>query len=323
MPNEQHFDLFTDQNLRQELHRKAAGILKCSQLADDAVQETYIKMMRYEKEIPSAGDWKGLCKNAIRWISIDILRRKKVIQKTLDSYRTNGWTNSSINPHKRLENKDQIEKMERLIAQNSDERGQQMIWLRAQGYKYDQIANKLGTTIGSATGQVARIRKKLKSAIEKETAMQAQYQRLEQLLYKYWEANTSIKDEKELEDFFTSKNVPIHLQKFIPIFQHSKAMKAKVKRRRVGKLLGICSIFLLLFFFNYLTSFNAQRIEDKQLNLLVFQETGLNMESPSISNIPKSLSNGEISTLLQAHPKTQPHTLYMPLTYAQVGVPFH
>ncbi|MGB1242888.1 MAG: RNA polymerase sigma factor [Chitinophagales bacterium] len=252
MPQEQHIDLFADQNLRQELHNKAARILKCSQLADDAVQETYIKMMRYEKEISTQGDWKALCKNAIRWIAIDMLRKKKVIKKTLDTYLSNAMTKTSMNPYKKLEDKEKIAKMERLIAANSDERGQQMMWLRAKGYKYEHIAKELGTSIGSATGQVARIRKKLKSSMEKAANMKAEHQKIEQLLHKYWEANTNIEEEKTLEAFFASKNVPSHLVKFTPLFQHSKSIRDKANRKKVGKLLSLCSLIPVFVFAAYL-----------------------------------------------------------------------
>lgn len=252
MSNEKHFDLFADQNLRQELHSKATGILKCRQLADDAVQETYIKMIRYPKELPTKGDWIALSKCVLKRTAIDLLRKKKVIQKTMEAYLNNGLSKASINPHKRLEDKEQVEQMERLIAEHSDERGQKMIWLRAKGYKYDKIAEELGTSIGSATGQVARIRKKLKLAMEKQAFMQNKYQAIEQLLHKYWEANTSVEEEKTLEDFFTSSHVPTHLAKFVPIFQHSKAIRTKASRQKVGKLLGICSFFAAILFVTYL-----------------------------------------------------------------------
>ena len=254
MPNEQYFDLFADTHLRQELHNKAVGILKCSQSADDAVQDTYIKMLNYKKEIPTKGQWKAICKNAIPWAAIDILRKNKVIKKTLDAYFSNEIGKTSINPYKRLEDKEKIEEIQRIITQNSDECGQKMMWLRAKGYKYEDIAEELGISVGSATGKVARIRKKMKSAMEKKAYMQAKYQEIEQLLHKYWEAQTNIEEEKKLETFFASQSVPSHLTKFISIFQHSKNIRDKANRKRVGKLLGICSlipVFLFVAYFLY------------------------------------------------------------------------
>ncbi|MEZ4887533.1 MAG: RNA polymerase sigma factor [Chitinophagales bacterium] len=262
MPNEQHFDLFADPHLRSELHNKATRILRCSHLADDAVQETYIKMMRYEKELATQGDWKALCKTILQRSAIDILRKKKVIQKTFDAYWEFATTKISMNPYKRLEDKEKVEEIEKLIAKNSDERGQQMMWMRAKGYKYEQIAEELGISVGSATGQVARIRKKMKLIMEKEAFMQAKYQEIEQLLHKYWEASTTIEEEKTLEQFFTStKNVPSHLAKFAPIFQHSKATRDKDKRHKVGKLMGLCSLLpILLIAAYFLYAANAPKI---------------------------------------------------------------
>lgn len=253
MANKQHFDLFSDQSLRQELHNKAVRILKCSQAADDAVQETYIKMVNYKAELKTKNDWVKLSKCILKRSAIDILRKKKSIQRVLDVYLQNAISKTSINPHKQLEDKEAVMQMEELIAQVSDERGQKMMWLRAEGYKYEKIAEKLDTSIGSATGQVARIRKKIKLVMEKKALMQAKFQEIETLLFKYWEAETSIEEEKTLEDFFTTQEIPSHLTKFIPIFQHSKAIREKANRQKVGKLLGICSLIFVFLFAAYVS----------------------------------------------------------------------
>ncbi len=252
MSNEQHIDLFADQHLRKELHNNAVGMLKCSQSADDAVQETYIKMMKYKQELETKGDWIALCKCILWRSAIDILRKKKLIQRTLDTYWESSKSKISATPHKRLEAKEELAEIEGWVAKNTDEVGQKIMRMRAEGYKYKEIAEQLGINIGSVTGRVSRIRQNLKFYVEQKENMQAKYQEIEKLLHQYWEANTSIEEEKVLEDFFTSSNVPSHLAKFIPVFEHSKGIRKKVKRQKVGKLLGVCTLFAAILFATYL-----------------------------------------------------------------------
>lgn len=46
------------------------------------------------------------------------------------------------------------------------------------------------------------------------------YQKIEKILEKYWEGNSTLEEEKRLKDFFTHQEVPEHLKKYIPLFQY-------------------------------------------------------------------------------------------------------
>ena len=49
--------------------------------------------------------------------------------------------------------------------------------------------------------------------------------KIEKLLEKYFEAGTSIAEEKELKNYFSSSNVAQHLEQYKPLFGH--AVQAK------------------------------------------------------------------------------------------------
>jgi len=44
------------------------------------------------------------------------------------------------------------------------------------------------------------------------------YSKIEELLFKYFEGDTSLKEEEELKRFFSGKNVPVHLRKYAAVF---------------------------------------------------------------------------------------------------------
>jgi len=53
------------------------------------------------------------------------------------------------------------------------------------------------------------------------------FDRIEKLLEKYWECETSVAEEKELKDFFNRGQVPEKWQSFIPLFQYYDKEKAE------------------------------------------------------------------------------------------------
>lgn len=53
------------------------------------------------------------------------------------------------------------------------------------------------------------------------------FDRIEKLLEKYWECETSIEEERELKDFFNGGQVPEKWQSFIPLFQYYEKEKAE------------------------------------------------------------------------------------------------
>ena len=51
------------------------------------------------------------------------------------------------------------------------------------------------------------------------------YNNIEELLEKYWQAETTLNEESRLRDFFCYGIVPPHLEEFKPLFQHLKTRR--------------------------------------------------------------------------------------------------
>ena len=50
-------------------------------------------------------------------------------------------------------------------------------------------------------------------------------QRIEQLLHRYWEAETTVDEERQLRQFFNSNDVPQHLMRYKDLFVYEKFMQ--------------------------------------------------------------------------------------------------
>ena len=80
--------------------------------------------------------------------------------------------------------------------------------------------------------------------------------RIENLLEKYFEAETSIAEEKELKDYFASSDVAQHLEQYKPIFGYAVQAKQEqftatiplktIKRKRVVWLSVAAAVVVLL-----------------------------------------------------------------------------
>jgi hypothetical protein len=99
-----------------------------------------------------------------------------------------------------------------------------------------------------------------------------EFNKIEILLEKYFEGETSIAEEKELKDYFTSSNVAPHLEQYQPLFGYfSLAKEQKFTpevplhsiKRKVAWLSLAASVVLMLGIGTY-TYFNANTIKENQ-----------------------------------------------------------
>lgn len=51
-------------------------------------------------------------------------------------------------------------------------------------------------------------------------------ERIHTLLNKYWNCETSVSEEKELQDFFSEKTVPEDMEQYIPLFSYRKVQQS-------------------------------------------------------------------------------------------------
>lgn len=79
---------------------------------------------------------------------------------------------------------------------------------------------------------------------------------IEQLLHKYLEGNTSIAEERELKNYFSSNNVASHLQPYQSMFgyykkqeeiQFTKTLPLQPRKRNNVKWIGVAASFVVLF----------------------------------------------------------------------------
>jgi hypothetical protein len=133
-----------------------------------------------------------------------------------------------------------------------------------------------------------------------------EYNNIEQLLEKYFDGQTSIAEEKELTNYFSSTNVAQHLQQYKPVFEYysfSKHQKftqeipLKTKKRKVMWLSIAASVLVLLGVGTFYSLNNQQSEIEHGLGTfkspeIAFQETqkALQMLSQNVNVGIKSVS---------------------------------
>jgi hypothetical protein len=82
------------------------------------------------------------------------------------------------------------------------------------------------------------------------------FKRIEELLEKYWDAETSLEEEQELHQFFQQKDIPENLKETAPLFQYFSEEKSRsldknfdavvtkeIRQRRGGKIVSMTNWF--------------------------------------------------------------------------------
>jgi len=95
--------------------------------------------------------------------------------------------------------------------------------------------------------------------------------RIENLLEKYFEGETSIAEEKELQDYFSSPNVAQHLEQYRPMFgyfsiareqQFEQHIPLKTKKRKVVAWLSVAASVVVLVGVGTFAYFNQTQSQD-------------------------------------------------------------
>ncbi|PWA09541.1 hypothetical protein [Flavobacterium laiguense] len=99
-----------------------------------------------------------------------------------------------------------------------------------------------------------------------------EFSKIEALLEKYFEGETSIAEENELKDYFSSPNVAEHLEQYRPLFGYfAEAKEQKLtnnvtlisKKRKVAWLSLAASIVMMIGIGTY-TYFNVNTVKENQ-----------------------------------------------------------
>jgi hypothetical protein len=116
--------------------------------------------------------------------------------------------------------------------------------------------------------------------------------RIEKLLEKYYEAETSLKEEKELKDYFAQSEVPAHLAEHKEMFNYFDDSSLETSNRSIklsNRTIALrwLSVAAMLVFFVSVFGLYQQNEAEKEEARLAYQET-----QKALELISKSLNKG-------------------------------
>ena len=116
--------------------------------------------------------------------------------------------------------------------------------------------------------------------------------RIEKLLEKYYEAETTLKEEKELRDYFTKSDVPAHLSEHKDMFKYFNDSSLETSNRSIklsSRTIALrwLSVAAMLVFFVSVFGLYQQNEAEKEEARLAYQET-----QKALEMISKSLNKG-------------------------------
>ena len=128
-----------------------------------------------------------------------------------------------------------------------------------------------------------------------------EFNKMEALLEKYFEGETSIAEENELKNYFSSSNVAPHLEQYRPLFEYfAEAKEEKFtnnlplvsKKRKVAWLSIAASIVVLMGVGTY-TYFNANTVkESKELGTYNDPEEALEATQKALAMLSDNVNVG-------------------------------
>ena len=116
--------------------------------------------------------------------------------------------------------------------------------------------------------------------------------RIEKLLEKYYEAETTLKEENELKDYFSKSDVPAHLAEHKKLFNYFNDSSLETSNRSIKLInrtiaLRWLSVAAMLVFFVSVFGLYQQNEAEKEEARLAYQET-----QKALELISKSLNKG-------------------------------
>jgi hypothetical protein len=125
--------------------------------------------------------------------------------------------------------------------------------------------------------------------------------RIEQLLEKYFEAETSIAEEKELKDYFASSGVAQHLEQYKPIFgyavqakqeQFNATVPLKTKKRKSVVWLSVAATVAVLLGVGLFTFNPDEQPKSNDLGTYDDPEVAFRETQKALAMISKHVNKG-------------------------------
>jgi RNA polymerase sigma-70 factor (ECF subfamily) len=150
--------------LKNKMFRLAYRLLSNWQEAEDAVQETYLKIWNMRNDLKKYNNVDGLLMTMTRNLCLDKLKSKKNKFASLD-IRLNAT--DTVNPQRQSEIADDVHHVKQLINKLPEQQ-KTIIQLRdVEGYEFDEILNITGFDLNYVRVNLSRGRKKIKEEIQK------------------------------------------------------------------------------------------------------------------------------------------------------------
>ena len=125
--------------------------------------------------------------------------------------------------------------------------------------------------------------------------------RIEKLLEKYFEAETSIAEEKELKDYFASSDVAQHLKQYKPLFGYALQAKQEqftatipltTKKRKSVVWLSVAASVAVLFGVGLFTYDSMSTPEPQNLGTIDDPEVAFKETQKALAMISESVNKG-------------------------------
>ena len=125
--------------------------------------------------------------------------------------------------------------------------------------------------------------------------------RIENLLEKYFEAETSIAEEKELKDYFASSDVAQHLKQYKPLFgyvvqakqeQFTATIPLKTKKRKSVVWLSVAASVVVLLGVGLFTYNNYNQAKSEDLGTYDDPEVAFRETQKALALISESVNKG-------------------------------
>lgn len=149
--------------LRQMLFYTAMKWLQNEADAEDAVQETLLRLWKIRDQLDEVVNFSAFASQMTKNICIDRMRTAKEHTEAIDFY----LATDSETPYLKAERKDTVTWIKKII-ERLPELQRRIIQLRdVEGYELQEIADITGTQIGAVTANLSRARKKVRNTFIK------------------------------------------------------------------------------------------------------------------------------------------------------------
>ena len=190
--------------LRKGFLRLAMRFLPSQEDADDALQEAFFRLWKQADRISSREEAEALTVVTVKNLCIDILRRRSHLQTVeLDENRDNAVGDPESEAQEREE---RFRIIERIIELHLTPLQRQILHMKEYENKdYEEIAEILGMQPPAVRMQMSRARKEIRACYLKQMKRNERtYQQWKDLADRYFEAETTPEEEKELACFLAT-----------------------------------------------------------------------------------------------------------------------